>query len=244
MADIEYRFGTGEGDPNVHHGQANVDVDGDGATDAIAVDFDGDGRYDDAMWDSDGDGVADTALLDTDNDGVAESAYSDPSGEGTWNAKGQGGNPEPEAPSAEQPAESKEATPGDDTAPVDAGGAEQPASETEDPDKGDAGAESEDVEVSSTDTEADAGEFENQPAEDTASEFDSEDSGDTHSAETDNTATDDPTEPTIDDEIEDLFTKETEADSAVGDDASDLFDSLQPDETDQALTDWYADLES
>ena len=91
MADIEYRFGTGEGDPHVHHGAANVDVDGNGTPDAIAVDFDGDGRYDDAMWDSDGDGVADTALLDTDDDGTAESAYSDPSGEGTWNAHGQGG---------------------------------------------------------------------------------------------------------------------------------------------------------
>ncbi|WP_424183390.1 hypothetical protein ACOBQX_15415 [Actinokineospora sp. G85] len=87
MADIEYRFGTGDGDPNVHHGQANLDVDGDGATDAIAVDFDGDGRYDDAMWDSDGDGTADTALLDLDDDGVAESAYHDPTGAGTWNAK-------------------------------------------------------------------------------------------------------------------------------------------------------------
>ncbi|MGX7823995.1 hypothetical protein ACTG9Q_02765 [Actinokineospora sp. 24-640] len=99
MADIQYHFGTGDGDPNVHHGQTNVDVDGDGTTDAIAVDFDGDGRYDDAMWDSDGDGAADTALLDLNDDGVAESAYHDPSGEGTWNAKGQAGEQEPaEAP--------------------------------------------------------------------------------------------------------------------------------------------------
>ncbi|OLR90832.1 hypothetical protein [Actinokineospora bangkokensis] len=91
MADIEYRFGTGQGAPNVHHGAADADVDGDGTADAVALDFDGDGRYDDAMWDSDGDGVADTALLDLDDDGVAESAYHDPTGQGTWNAEGRGG---------------------------------------------------------------------------------------------------------------------------------------------------------
>src|SRR5690349_24362688 len=88
MSDIEYSFGTGEGAPNVHHSEANVDVSGDGVADGVALDFDGDGRVDDVMWDSDGDGVADTALLDLDDDGRAESAYHDPSGAGTWNAKG------------------------------------------------------------------------------------------------------------------------------------------------------------
>jgi len=92
MPDIEYRFGTGQGDPHVHHSEANVDVNGDGVADGVAVDFDGDGRVDDVMWDSDGDGIADTALLDRGDDGKAESAYNDPTGQGTWNAKGEGGH--------------------------------------------------------------------------------------------------------------------------------------------------------
>jgi hypothetical protein len=91
MADIEYRFGTGQGDPHVHHSPATVDVNGDGTADGVALDFDGDGRVDDVMWDSDGDGVADTALLDLDDDGKAESAYHDPTDQGTWNAHGRGG---------------------------------------------------------------------------------------------------------------------------------------------------------
>jgi hypothetical protein len=96
MPDIEYRFGTGHGDPHVHHTQANVDVNHDGVADGVALDFDGDGRVDDVMWDSDGDGVADTALLDLNDDGKAESAYHDPSNLGTWNAHGQGGTPHQE----------------------------------------------------------------------------------------------------------------------------------------------------
>jgi hypothetical protein len=101
MPDIQYSFGTGEGDPNVHHTEANVDVDGDGVADGVALDFDGDGRVDDVMWDSDGDGVADTALLDENDDGVAEDAYNDPTGMGTWNAHGQGGHAQ-QAPQPQQ----------------------------------------------------------------------------------------------------------------------------------------------
>src|SRR2546421_4369072 len=109
MPDIEYRFGTGQGDPHVHHTGSTVDVNGDGVADGVAVDFDGDGRVDDVMWDSDGDGIADTALLDLDDDGKAESAYNDPTGQGTWNAKGQGGHHDtapasaPEQPKPEEP---------------------------------------------------------------------------------------------------------------------------------------------
>jgi hypothetical protein len=101
MAEIEYRFGTGKGDPHVHHSQSTVDVNHDGTADGVALDFDGDGRVDDVMWDSDGDGVADTALLDLDDDGRAESAYHDPTGQGTWNAHGQGGHAD--APATQQP---------------------------------------------------------------------------------------------------------------------------------------------
>jgi hypothetical protein len=102
MPDIEYRFGTGQGDPHVHHSEATVDVNGDGVADGVALDFDGDGRVDDVMWDSDGDGIADTALLDLDDDDKAESAYNDPTGQGTWNAKGEGGHHA--APPAQSPA--------------------------------------------------------------------------------------------------------------------------------------------
>jgi hypothetical protein len=109
MPDIEYRFGTGQGDPHVHHSEADVDVNGDGVADGVALDFDGDGRVDDVMWDSDGDGIADTALLDLDDDGKAESAYNDPTGQGTWNAKGEGGHHETTPASA--PAEPKPAEP-------------------------------------------------------------------------------------------------------------------------------------
>jgi hypothetical protein len=105
MPDIEYRFGTGEGDPHVHHSEATVDVNGDGVADGVALDFDGDGRVDDVMWDSDGDGIADTAMLDLNDDGKAESAYNDPTGQGTWNAKGEGGHHETTPASA--PAEPK-----------------------------------------------------------------------------------------------------------------------------------------
>jgi hypothetical protein len=130
MPDIEYRFGTGQGEPNVHHSEANVDVDSDGVADGVALDFDGDGRVDDVMWDSDGDGIADTALLDLNDDGTAESAYNDPTGMGTWNAKGQGGNAEP-APAEPPPAQpqqprSADPAPGDpkpfDPDPADPGG--------------------------------------------------------------------------------------------------------------------------
>jgi hypothetical protein len=115
MPDIEYRFGTGKGDPHVHHSQASVDVNGDGTADGVALDFDGDGRVDDVMWDSDGDGVADTALLDLNDDGKAESAYSDPTGQGTWNAHGQGGHTAQPPPAQQQPPAQE--TPADEPKP-------------------------------------------------------------------------------------------------------------------------------
>ena len=37
MADIEYRFGTGQGDPHVHHTEATVDVNGDGVADGTCT---------------------------------------------------------------------------------------------------------------------------------------------------------------------------------------------------------------
>jgi hypothetical protein len=76
---MEYSFGTGVGVPAVWRSPADVDLDGDGVPDAVALDFDGDGRVDDVMWDSDGNGVADTVVLDLDDDGHGEHYYDDPS---------------------------------------------------------------------------------------------------------------------------------------------------------------------
>ncbi|WP_454164206.1 hypothetical protein [Gordonia iterans] len=81
--DLEYSFGTGDGELSTWHSPAGLDLDGDGTLDAVALDFDGDGRTDDAMWDSDGDGVADRAVLDLDDDGVPETAFAD-GGAGVW----------------------------------------------------------------------------------------------------------------------------------------------------------------
>ncbi|MEO9222330.1 MAG: hypothetical protein ABI251_11265, partial [Mycobacteriaceae bacterium] len=83
---MEYSFGTGVGPPTTWNSPADVDANGDGAPDAVALDFDGDGRVDDLMWDSNGDGVADTVVLDLDDDGHGERYYTDPTGAGTWNA--------------------------------------------------------------------------------------------------------------------------------------------------------------
>jgi len=115
MPDIEYSFGTGASAPNVHHSEADVDVNHDGVADGVALDFDGDGRVDDVMWDSDGDGVADTALLDENDDGVAEDAYSDPTGAGTWNAHGQGGGHAQNAPEPSPGPTDPQPDGGDDT---------------------------------------------------------------------------------------------------------------------------------
>lgn len=139
MPDIEYRFGTGQGDPHVHHSAADTDVNADGAADGVALDFDGDGRVDDVMWDSDGDGVADTALLDLDDDGKAESAYHDAAGQGTWAADGQGGGAPAVSPApTPQPADPKlYPAPGgkDPHAPDDGADSEyEPYGDSDDPD--------------------------------------------------------------------------------------------------------------
>lgn len=84
--DVAYSFGLGDGDITTWHSPADLDLDGDGAFDAVALDFDGDGRIDDAMWDSDLDGVADTVRLDVaalGGDG-AERWFTDPPVLGTW----------------------------------------------------------------------------------------------------------------------------------------------------------------
>jgi hypothetical protein len=58
----------------------DVDLDGDGALDAVGLDFDGDGLLDDAMADTDGDGLADHMARDY----AAEPEYFTDDGTGTW----------------------------------------------------------------------------------------------------------------------------------------------------------------
>lgn len=84
--DITYAFGIGDGDVSEWTSPADVDIDGDGFADAVALDFDGDGLVDDVMWDADGDGVADAVGLDVDALGAdgPEQWFTDPDGLGTW----------------------------------------------------------------------------------------------------------------------------------------------------------------
>lgn len=83
MDALEYFFGTGDGAVSTWHSPADLDLNGDGILDAVALDFDGDGLIDDAMWDTDGDGVADRVALDLDDDGIAEQVFAD-GGAGLW----------------------------------------------------------------------------------------------------------------------------------------------------------------
>jgi hypothetical protein len=81
MGLVEYSFGTGEGAPWDWVSEADLDLGGTGAADAVRLDFDGDGRLDDAMWDSDGDGGADRSVLDVGDEGRY---FEDASGAGVW----------------------------------------------------------------------------------------------------------------------------------------------------------------
>lgn len=113
---IAYSFGTGHDPPTGWTSPADVDLDGDGVLDGVALDFDGDGRVDDALWDSDGDGVADRSVLDLDDDGTPEHAYRDPAGLGTWTepatAPSPAAAPDPAAAPSPDPATPHERSPG------------------------------------------------------------------------------------------------------------------------------------
>jgi hypothetical protein len=80
---MDYCLGDGDGSATMWTAEPTLDVDGDGALDAVGLDFDGDGRSDDAMADLDADGLADHAALDLDDDGRVEAFFSD-DGSGTW----------------------------------------------------------------------------------------------------------------------------------------------------------------
>ncbi|WP_330251523.1 hypothetical protein OG874_36135 [Nocardia sp. NBC_00565] len=85
MNEIEYVFGTGDGTVHVWTSQADLDLSGSGAGDAVRLDFDGDGLVDDVLWDSHGTGIADVVGLDLDDDGTLDHFFTDPTGNGTWN---------------------------------------------------------------------------------------------------------------------------------------------------------------
>jgi hypothetical protein len=85
MPTLHYSFGDADHPTETYSGTADVDVDGDGAPDGIALDFDGSGHRDAIAWDSDGDGTVDTILVSSHHDGVYDTAYYDPSGNGSWN---------------------------------------------------------------------------------------------------------------------------------------------------------------
>ena len=77
---MEYCLSDGDGSATMWTAAPDIDVDGDGAFDAVGLDFDGDGLLDDAMADLDADGVADHLVRDH----GAEAAYFTDDGTGTW----------------------------------------------------------------------------------------------------------------------------------------------------------------
>jgi hypothetical protein len=77
---VEYCLGDADGSATMWTADPTVDVDGDGALDAVALDFDGDGFIDDAMADLDGDGLAEHMIRDHDS----EAAFFTDDGTGTW----------------------------------------------------------------------------------------------------------------------------------------------------------------
>jgi hypothetical protein len=78
---MEYCLGAGDGAATMWDRGPDLDLNGDGVLDAVALDFDGDGMADDALADLDGDGIADHAVLDV--GGAAERYFTD-DGSGTW----------------------------------------------------------------------------------------------------------------------------------------------------------------
>ncbi|HEX9834069.1 MAG TPA: pullulanase [Mycobacterium sp.] len=77
---MEYCLGDGDGSATIWTAAPDVDLNGDGAFDAVGLDFDGDGLLDDAMADLDGDDAADHLVLDH----GAGAAYFTDDGTGTW----------------------------------------------------------------------------------------------------------------------------------------------------------------
>lgn len=77
---MDYCLADGDGSATIWSAAPDVDIDGDGAFDAVGLDFDGDGLVDDAMADLDADGAAEHLVRD--HPGAA--AYFSDDGTGTW----------------------------------------------------------------------------------------------------------------------------------------------------------------
>src|SRR5690349_13137719 len=77
---MEYCLGDTDGSATMWTADPNIDVDGDGALDAVGLDFDGDGLVDDAMADTDDDGLADQMVRDH----ASDAALFTDDGTGTW----------------------------------------------------------------------------------------------------------------------------------------------------------------
>ncbi len=77
---MEYCLGDGDGAATIWTAAPDIDLNGDGAFDAIGLDFDGDGLLDDAMADLDADDVADHLVRDQ----GPGAAYFTDDGTGSW----------------------------------------------------------------------------------------------------------------------------------------------------------------
>jgi hypothetical protein len=77
---MDYCLGAGDGTASMWSGTPDVDTDGDGVFDGVALDFDDDGLRDDVLADLNGDGVAEHAVLDVDGTG----AWFTDDGTGMW----------------------------------------------------------------------------------------------------------------------------------------------------------------
>ena len=77
---MDYCLGADDGTASMWTATPDVDTDGDGVLDGVALDFDRDGLVDDALADLDGDGLAEHAVLDVDG---TPGWFTD-DGTGTW----------------------------------------------------------------------------------------------------------------------------------------------------------------
>ncbi|WP_099041327.1 pullulanase [Mycobacterium neglectum] len=80
---MEYCLGDGDGSATIWTAAPDIDLNGDGAFDAVGLDHDGDGLLDDAMADLDADGIADHLVRDH-LAGLSGAAYFTDDGTGTW----------------------------------------------------------------------------------------------------------------------------------------------------------------
>ncbi|HOB49053.1 MAG TPA: pullulanase [Mycobacterium sp.] len=82
---MDYCLDAGDGTASIWTSDPDVDLDGDGALDAVRLDLDGDGLFDDALGDLDADGEADHAALGL--DAADRTLYTD-DGTGAWAVAG------------------------------------------------------------------------------------------------------------------------------------------------------------